>query len=385
MTFNLIKLRKLQYIFIALIMLTGIQKIKAQLASNDSAWVIQSSLSDDFTGSRVDSTKWDTAYCYYNNSTCYNVANGAEWDFGRNDSVAGGYLYIKADTLKSNKVAAWGTWPYGYGYGDTLQSLTYAYQGGVVHSVNPSYGHGYAEISAKYPSNKYPLWPAFWVQNGSSSFYNEIDIAENAASQSYAGNQVQNNYWVDKTSGNVGTTHTQIYNLPVTALADSFHTFSAEWDTLMINYYFDGKLLRTVNQGTTDSVPQHGMYLFMNFCVDPWAAKLPSNWTNLSGQYKPPTHWPQHFIIDYLHYYKLSGGNTHCSNALTLTDPINYNRAVYSTINTGGGSNTATFSPADWNHSYTLRATNYIELDAGTTINPSGTTGYFAIQIMGCP
>ena len=54
------------------------KNIQAQIPSNDSAWVKVDSLSDEFNGNSLNYSIWDTTYCYWNDSTCYNVANGGE-------------------------------------------------------------------------------------------------------------------------------------------------------------------------------------------------------------------------------------------------------------------------------------------------------------------
>ena len=414
MTFNLNKMRKLQYTITLLIAMLICKNTKAQLPYNDTAWVLQAGLSDDFTGSSINTTLWDTSYNYWNGSAIFNVNNGAEWDFGKNDSVGGGYLYIKADTLKPNKVAAWGTFPPYYNYATSGQPLTYAYQGGVITSKYPgaAYTFGYIEIRAKFPSKKWPLWPAFWMQYSrdslghSYSYYNEIDIAENDAPKSDSGYQIGNNWWVsaDSSSPYVSPTTAGGNDINVLSKTDSlsgaFHTYSVEWNPTRFTYYFDHVPTTTVYDPTGVSIPQHAMNVILNFCVDPYYAKLPANWNGkqFSGIHPPsagdtinhgnkfPTKWPQYFQIDYVHYYKLTGGNAGCSTAHTICTPNYADREVYQSINVGGGSCTPTYNPTNNAGSYTLRATDFVELDAGTTINtPTGPNNFFAIEITTCP
>ncbi|MHB8261854.1 MAG: glycoside hydrolase family 16 protein [Bacteroidia bacterium] len=381
-------------------MLICTKQIKAQLPVNDTAWVLHTAMSDEFNESSINTTLWDTTYCYWDtiNHTCNNVNNGAEWDFGRNISMTGTTVKIKADTLNPNKVAASGTFPLdNYSYAG--HSRTYAYQGGVIHtdvSRDTLYTYGYVEIRAKYPSHKYPLWPAFWLNNTPSCCYNEIDICENGAGTSNSGYIMGTNYHVTTyslSSFQWGTGEDCNVLATTDSLSGAFHKYACQWSPTRITYYFDDNVVRTVYDSTGTSMIKVGMQVFMNFCIDPWYAYLPSDWNDTLTYHNPvqhgnnsPTSWPRYFEIDYFHYYTLIGGSANCSNSLTICSPIVYNRNVYSTITTGGsGCTTApTFNPSTTGTSYTLRATNSVLLDAGTTINPSG-TGYFAIDMTACP
>ena len=285
MTFNLIKLHKLQYILTALVMLMGIQHIKAQLPSNDTAWHYHSAMSDDFTGTSINTAFWDTTWNRWTGWHSINATSGADWDFGKNDSVGGGYLYIKADTLNPNKVVPWQYW-LDVGQGDSGQSLTYAYQSGVVQTktTDTLYGYGYIEIRAKFPSRKWSFWPAFWLysSNSSPAYYNEVDITENYATLSYSGYQVGTNFWVGNTNQAYSLTlrDEQIYNViaKTDSLSGAFHTYGYEWNPDRATYYFDGTAIRTVYAPAKDSIPQYAMGVILNFTIDPNYAFLPTNW-----------------------------------------------------------------------------------------------------------
>ena len=368
---------------------------KAQLPINDPAWHIDTSLSDEFNESSINVNKWDTTYNYWDslNGLFYNVNNGAEWDFNRNLIMTGTSLKIKADTLNPNQYKAWGTFP-DLKYGTYGSGLTYAYQGGMIMAKGQAqYTFGYVEVNAKYPSKKYPLWPASWLWSNSRTYkyYNEIDFAENSALQSYEGNHIGNNYHVADTSSNYynGVNGGTDVTLPVDSLSGGFHKFAVQWDPHRIIYYFDDVTTSAIYDPSGDSIPQNAMTLYFNFCVDPWAAYLPANWNNDTTYFnlphhgdKTPTHWPQYLEINYVHYYTL---NQACGTDLTICTPTDYSaRKVQKSITVGEGTCTPDFNGADTAHSYTLRAVNYVILGAGTTINPTG-TGYFAIDMTACP
>jgi beta-glucanase (GH16 family) len=372
------------FLFLVLPLFVGITEMRAQLPVNDPAWALQTSLSDSFN--TLNLTLWDTTYGYWDTITHahYNVANGAEWDFGKNDSIAGGYLYIKADTLKHNRVAAWGTFP-NYGYGDSAQSLTYAYQGGVMATKGSSYQYGYLEIKAKFPSKIWALWPAFWTFGSacSPSYINEIDIAELSALQVDSGNHVGNNYHIDNRhcsyDSNGVVSGGYDVRLLVDSLSGAFHKYALEWDKDKMVYYFDD--VPTTFITDTSVIAKYGVRIILGFGIEPWDAILPSGWTNIASLNRLPTKWPEYFIIDYFNYYKLTA---HCLNHLSVCAPTDYTRDILQYIIVGGGPCTPNYNGTNRATSYTLRATDYVLLDAGTTINPSS-AGYFAIEMMTCP
>jgi len=133
-------------------------------------------------------------------------------------------------------------------------------------------------------------------------------------------------------------------------------------------FFFDDSLVRTVS--STD-VPKHAMYLIFDIYVNPWYAFITP---------MPPAD----FIIDKFNYYTL---NTDC-DSITISNPSAdyYNaipaRAIEKTITTKTVSGVSpTFNLSD---SCTLRATDYILLDEGTTINSIG-PGQFSAIVMPCP
>jgi len=401
--------------FALLFLLSG--RIKAQFPANDSAWVFQNgtggtlNLSDEFS-STLDTNnsggKWLNHYGNYfwlkrspTDSVITSLANGAELDFASNlsrNTFGTGSLKIRADSLGnlSNFMTVSDTGILYYGYSrDSLgveHPLTFAYTGGALVSQTTGYKFGYVEISAIYPSKKRSMWPAFWLFSAASppvnpDYLNEVDVAENGSDQSYTGNYVGNNYHISDITSEYDSSAT--YNvgfnvavLPSTdSLSGGFHRFALQWDPDHFMYYFDDVATTSVLDTSGHSIPQNGMNLYLNFCVDPWHCYLPSGWYGVNQQSTPPTSWPQYLEIDYVRYWKLKAD---CSTPVTaLCTPAGYDRKVKKSIATDNTC-TPTFNPSTWNGSYTLRATDYVLLDAGTVVNPSG-TGYFAIDIIGCP
>ena len=156
-----------------------------------------------------------------------------------------------------------------------------------------------------------------------------------------------------------------------------------------MTYYFDDVPTLIVDDPTGERIPQHAMRVILNFCVDPWQGYLPSNWNNDTTYGFPvshgnhiPTLWPQYFVIDHVNYYTLPVA---CTTPLSICTPSDYYlRKVQKDITVGGVGCTPNFNPSTSGASYTLRATDFVLLDEGTIIDPTG-TGYFAIDIISCP
>jgi beta-glucanase (GH16 family) len=366
----------------------------AQLPFGDSAWVLQTSLSDEFTDSTLNTTKWNSAYW---GGTSPSISNGAEINYSSNLLFNGSTLRIKADTLNPNVKRAWNTFP-DYDYGDTLDSLTFAYQSGVIQARNV-FKYGYFELSAKFPSKYYPLWPAFWLLSSDcapgTDYLGELDIAENGALTTFNANQLSSWWHISDTTCiykwalNDGGTNTVLS--AGDSLSGTFHKYACQWDPDKFIFYFDDVPTFSVYDTSGHNIPQHNVTLLINMCIDPRAAYLPADWSgtalrdefgNVIHGNMTPTKWPQYLESQYFRYYKLDAGD--CSTVLNnLCNPSGYNRKIKKSITTDATC-TPTFNPSTASGSYTLRATDFILINEGTSINPSG-SGFFGIEILDCP
>jgi beta-glucanase (GH16 family) len=363
----------------------------AQLPFGDSAWVPQSQ-SDEFNGTVIDWTKWNTNYW-----GSAQIANGAEINYDSNVVVDSGYLSIFADTLAPNVTKAWGNFP-DYGYGTSGQPLTYAYQSGVIQNKYLFFKYGYYEISAKFPSKNYSLWPAFWLYSNDctpgADYAGELDIAENGAITTYKGNELTGWYHVSEITCNYDSSAClhgggSITVLPSgDSLSGDFHKFACQWDPDKFIYYFDDIPIIKMYDTSGHNIPQHNMTLIIALGIDPYKAYLPANWNNPIFVNSPdrfipnpnPRNWPQKLELAYFHYYKLE---TDCGTNATLCSSGDYDRKVKKSITTNSGC-TPTFNPTTPAGSYTLRATDYILINEGITISPSG-SGSFTIETIDCP
>lgn len=340
---------KLQYIILLMAMFVSTKNVKAQIPVNDPGWVINTAKSDDFNGTSLNTSKW----WIQADST---PGQGLEMMYYRNIKVDSGSLKIKADTLR------WAA-PY-----TGAKHTPYHYQSGCIISYN-TYQYGYIELNAKLPTGNSAYWPAlwFWQQhcdsiNSSNSWYEELDLPENGGLTSLDGHEMQVHYhWSNSSS--CENNHEDNYmttGLPQLNLA--FHKYAVEWDTTGLKFYFDDVLVKTYLNNNPHPTNQHAMEAILDFFVEP----------GFTGAFSPAV-----FEIDYVHYYKLTPD---CNTNTTICTPADYDRKVKKTIVTNSAC-TPTFNTSD---DYTLRATDYIILNAGTTINPNG-SGQFTILPSVCP
>jgi beta-glucanase (GH16 family) len=371
------KLQCKSILFIFMLML-GMQKINAQIPVNDSAsWVKQTSKCEEFNAPVDSVTKWYKGWPYLDYHGSADIVKSSNLIYSSGDTT----IRIQADTLIPST-----TRPNENGNSSApLHLVDIVYQGGAMQTRPVSgidqYKFGYLEISAKYPTGVYALWPAFWMWSAScdSLYYNEIDIAENYPGVSAEGTGMGTNIWINPDTCEPAHSNGQdVWGLPL--LSNAFHKFAVQWGPDRVIWYFDDAPVRSFYDSDGDSIPQHAMAVILNFAVSQYYAFLPATWNTFPHADSLPVDYPQRFEIDYMRYYKLG---TECTLNTTICTPNNYNRKVKQWIKTGGTCS-PTFDQNTGNASYTLRATDYVILDAGTTINPTG-TGYFAVETLECP
>ena len=168
-------------------LLVQIQNSTAQIPVNDPAWIKDTTLSDDFNGTDLNYNKW-----HANDSVWDRHSLAMDFDRPNHDNVkvAGGTLTIHVDTLI----------PPGICIGEGNVQDTFYYQSGAMSSQDRSFKYGYLEIVAKFPTGNDAYWPAYWLwysicsPNDTTSWYNEIDVAENGPQASLNG-QIMGTNW----------------------------------------------------------------------------------------------------------------------------------------------------------------------------------------------
>ena len=233
--------------------------------------------SEEFDGSNVDSSKWNTKHRWgpnltINNERQYYVDTNSNPDFGvKPFRFGGGKLEITADrTPSSLKGSANGK----------------SYTSGVLTTYNKfKMKYGYVEMRAKMPKGQ-GLWPAFWLLNHyDNGTQPEIDVME------FLGNDVDTVYnvyhykdgWQGKGSGTL--------RIDGPDFTSDFHTFGMKWEPGKIVWYVDGK---EVNRYESGSVSNEDMYIIVNLA-------LGGSW---GGDPDGSTPFPSAYTIDYIRAYQ---------------------------------------------------------------------------------
>lgn len=261
---------------------------------------------DEFNGSTLDATKWNTRFVWgpfltINAEEQYYV-DSLGIDSGSSYSpftVANGTLTIRgaaAGTQSPTNTAPpaypandpyWADKP-SYFYQDSYSQKQYT--SGIITSWQSfRFTHGYVEIRAQVPVGN-GLWPAFWLLN---RYYvgrqPEIDIMEligenpGEVIHSYhrrnaQGVQVQDSF---RTQGGSG----------VKGFGDGFHTYGVQWTDKNISWYVDGQLKHTY---ADSSAAYQVMYVLANLAVGGTFNTKPID----------PAALPADYVIDYIRVYQ---------------------------------------------------------------------------------
>jgi beta-glucanase (GH16 family) len=165
--------------------------------------------SDEFTGTTLDTAKW-------NDKIWYEASNPT-----KNYAVSNGSLKIWPQRDATGKF-----------FNRTIDTDGKYYQ-----------TYGFFEIEAKLPIGK-GTWPAFWLFNHIGTRRPEIDVME-----AYAGGGPNSGWsdanfhptayaatiWID--AGRLGGTKTMV----TSDLSAAFHKYALKWEAGMQTFYFDGK------------------------------------------------------------------------------------------------------------------------------------------------
>lgn len=189
---------------------------------------------------------------------------------------------------------------------------TYSYTSGRVNTQNKkTYTYGMFEVKAKVPEGKGYL-PAFWLMANDENIYGqwprcgEIDIMEvlGDATDTLHGTIHYGHNSTDGHSQSQGT-----YVLDEGTFADSYHTFTCEWEPGKITWYVDGikfyeenDWYTAMSDGTgTLSYPapfDQPFYIILNLAVG-------GSWV---GYPDDATFQAQPYMIDYVRVYQKEGG-----------------------------------------------------------------------------
>ena len=251
----------------------------AQCASIPSCTLVWS---DEFTGTSVDTTKWEFML---GNGSAYGIPgwgnNELQYYTNTNATVANGELTI---TAKQQSLG---------GLNYTSSRLRTKNKG--------DWTYGRIETRAKLPSGQ-GLWPAFWMLPTATNYggwaaSGEIDIMESKGQNPgliyntlHYGGQFPANVSSGTTTSLVGA-------------AGNFHTYAIEWQAGEIRWYVDDVLVSTKNSWYSTAGPfpapfDVNFHVLLNFAVG----------GNFVGSPNGTTVFPASFVIDYVRVYQVPVG-----------------------------------------------------------------------------
>ena len=318
----------------------NISGVMAQIPQTDPHWTVNNTFSDEFNGSKKNI--WGE----------FTPANNHQWGIEnfRSQNIQyeseGGRTFLRLVAEMVNGIAySGGMWT---GYEEGYLGL----------------GYGYYEIEARVlgtPDISSGLWPAFWTNQGSKNpppyRREEIDIFEPTNCQinnkkhvigyHYPINENES-YDTDKMEGIKNNVDMSLW-----------HKYAVEWLPERLAFYLDDEVFFVIGGGQpTPYLQNTNVYIDLQV-GDP--TRCPPSITNGILGY---------FDINYFRYYKLKYD---CKTNVTQIPNFNtYNYAVKKSISL---SSTTTIPP---NSNITLRATDFIELQAGFEV-PAGAELYLDI------
>lgn len=194
---------------------------------DEARWVMVPSLSDEFSGDRVDPKIWETA------KPTWEGRPPITFD-PRNISMGDGTLVLRVSGALTGQAAV-------------------GLSAGFTHAASflrskAKLRYGYVEIRAKLARST--VTSAFFLMDTTPESSTEIDVFEVAAGDAKWGNRIGMSLHAVKTPGNEGTERdhrrsTAYWRAPA-GLSDDFHVYGLMWNEHAIVWYFDGVTVRRV-------------------------------------------------------------------------------------------------------------------------------------------
>ncbi len=253
--------------------------------------------SDEFNGTELDSSSWNTNYYYGSRTNVFNneLQYYVDADYAaENGSVItnpfsfdNGVLSITAESLDNpitdlvlidDQIAA-----------EMGTPTSFDYSSGILSGHDKlAFTFGYMEMRAKLPAGQ-GLWPAFWMlPEADGAFLPEIDILE------VLGNDPTTAYQTLHSADENGDRVIESNAFFGPDFSEDFHTFAVKWTEDKITWLIDDVAVFE----TQDSIPQEAMYLIANLAVG-------GDWP---GSPDDTTEFPADFEIDYVRVYQNKDG-----------------------------------------------------------------------------
>jgi autotransporter-associated beta strand protein len=308
--------------------ISGVSRAQLPAGNWQYAW------GDDFSGTAVDTAKWNIA------SPAWTMPNSLSTASAGKVSVGGGALMLDATRTSTS-----GTTQFSSGSVSTYQKQ--------------NFNGGYIEARIWLP-NTPGSWPAFWgLYDG---WPPEMDIMEypidTAAGTGYTQDQYHTAFHYLNSSGGNSAGAGQVNPASAGDLGGAWHIFAANWvEDSSVTFYFDGAQVSSFGSGT-DVAEMASMYLILDYAVGGWPG-TPNT-----------TEWPLGFTdqtkVDWVRVWRSAAGAINnwaysgASEDVAWDSAANWSNGV---PNLGGVTSTfGTVTPAaqrlDWSGRRTLSVIN---------------------------
>ncbi|MDJ0336090.1 glycoside hydrolase family 16 protein [Salinibacterium sp. G-O1] len=324
---------------------------------------------DEFSGTALDTTKWNTNWP--------DVLPGGQFGVDKTAynssyvSVHDGYAWLKVDDTAT-----------------TINGVTFPYQTGFLSTKDKFEAkYGYAEIRLRHASapttsasvhTGMGSYHSFWMDphyndsssttagspsfsgldvNGANGRGTEVDITEWGGQKNASGQDIVNlsNIW-----GGYGSGFHSDTTQPAVTNPQDWHTYGLEWTPTKLVWYQDGVALKTIQRGGATPIPFYPEFLMVQAGVVNWQAAV--------------TNVPDYLQVDYVRYSQLPNVTYQFEDgALAGNAQVNNNHAGFT--GTGFVDNFASNSSAS----------AAVSIDSGTTSTKSVTIRYSAGPLAGTP
>ena len=227
---------------------------------------------DEFDGTRVDKTKWQT-----------------QWrEFNKDDKIFYQPYRFGAVNLESNLTVDKGMLKIRVNKEGVSWDANVKYTTGVINTAEKfSQQYGYFEIRLKsLMPNARGTDTAFWMFPETSDWPPELDICEIPGSGKAQQVLLNQHY---KNAEGKDASHDKLFTLPTGSFADGWHTFGLLWKPDVVVWYIDG----VERHRSAQDIPRQKMILFCS-------TEIQGGWTGdpAAGE------WAQTMQVDYIRAYQ---------------------------------------------------------------------------------
>ena len=266
-------------LLLALILLAGCSPSEETLPADP--WHLV--WSDEFDGSRIDTTAWTSEVMPdpFNQELQYYP--------GRIDDAPGSNAWLEDGALVIEARA------------EVYEHRRYT-SARLITKGKKEFLYGRFEARMKLPA-EVGMWPAFWLLGGNIDTVGwpacgEIDIMEG---KGRLPNWTSGALHRGPDPANNRITAAD-YTLPEGNLHDQWHLFSVEWEAEQIRWYLDDVLFQTIDKPVGDDPAYwpfdhgHSLFIILNLAVGGWFDE---------GHPPPEAMTPQRLLVDYVRVYRM--------------------------------------------------------------------------------